>query len=327
MIQGEDGDDPLRALRERIREPRNLTMRQVANRSGLSVAELRHLYAALGIGEDELHGESAVDEAAAVRAARGVLPLSALVRMARARRMAASQVAAADVAAVRDELVAPLRDSDVDVPAALVDAAAAVWPMSTALFVNAHRRAVERVVSMSVATDAVRDPAGGVSLAVGFVDVVGYTRFSAVVAPDSLSEALDAFEQHVLAVSSRQREVTIPKFVGDAAMIVATDPVVLADTLLTVVAPAPELIATPLRAGMSAGEILVRGGDYFGPPVNLAARLTDYARPETVLADEGLRDVLAPHFTVRSAAKLRLQGIGSHRPVVVRPAPTDGGPR
>ncbi|HVM14976.1 MAG TPA: adenylate/guanylate cyclase domain-containing protein [Egibacteraceae bacterium] len=318
MTEVGDGEDLLRPLRERIIEPRNLTMRQVANRSGLPVAELREIYAALGISEEELHGESAVEEAVAVRVARGALPLPAVVRLARARRMAASQVAAADVAAVRHELLVPLRDAGVDVPAVLVDSATRLWPMSTQLFANAHRRALERLLSLSVAADAVREPEAGLPLAVGFVDVVGYTRFSAMVDPEGLTRTLEAFEQHVLAAASRSRELSVPKFIGDAAMLVATDTVLLADALLDVVEAVPELAETPLRAGMSAGEILPRGGDYFGPPVNLAARLTDYARPQTVLADEDLRTVLEPHFSVRRISRLRLHGIGIRRPLVVR---------
>lgn len=132
------------------------------------------------------------------------------------------------------------------------------------------------------------------------------------------------FEQHVLAVASRYHEVSVPKFIGDAAMLVGTDPALIADALLDVVEPVPDLADTPLRAGMSAGEILPRGGDYFGPPVNLAARLTDYARPQTVLADEDLRAVLEPHFSLRPISRLRLQGIGTRRPLVVRrPGPAE----
>lgn len=318
MPPGADGADPLRPLRERIREPRHLTLRQIANRSGLPVAELRAVYDALGVPQDELRGESAVEEAEAVRAAREVLPLRAVVRLVRARRMAATQVAGADVAAVRDELLAALPDGDIDVPARLAETPASLWPLSTALFVNAHRRAIERLLNLSLAADAVRDPGRGLPIAVGFVDMVGYTRLSAMVAPAGLADALETFEQHVLAVVSAHDEVTVPKFIGDAAMVVATDVVPLADTLLTIVAPTDDLAQTPLRAGMSAGQTLFRGGDYFGTPVNVAARLTDFARPGSVLADEALRATLEPHFTLRRLSKLRLHGVGAHRPLVVR---------
>lgn len=318
MTESGDGEDPLRPLRERISEPRHLTMRQVANRSGLPVAELRELYAALGVPEDELHGESAVEEAIAVRAARQTLPLSAIVQLARARRMAASQVAAADVAAVRHELLAPRRDAGSDVPEVLVESVALLWPMSTQLFVNAHRRSLQRLLNLSVAADAVREPDAGLPLAIGFVDVVGFTRFSAMVDPKGLTRILEAFEQHVLAVASRHDEITVPKFIGDAAMLVGTSTALLADALLEVVEGVPELAETPLRAGMSAGQVLGRGGDYFGPPVNLAARLTDYARPQSLLADEDLRTVLEPHFALRRISRVRLHGIGARRPLVVR---------
>lgn len=63
---------------------------------------------------------------------------------------------------------------------------------------------------------------------------------------------------------------------------------------------------------------MVRGGDYFGPAVNEAARLTDLARRNTVLVADHLRDVLAVGFKLRHIRPVLLHGIGMRRPYAIR---------
>jgi adenylate cyclase len=48
-----------------------------------------------------------------------------------------------------------------------------------------------------------------------------------------------------------------------------------------------------VRAGLGFGSVLAIGGDYFGTPVNLAARLVGAAAPGQILASADLRDELA----------------------------------
>jgi adenylate cyclase len=48
----------------------------------------------------------------------------------------------------------------------------------------------------------------------------------------------------------------------------------------------------PLRIGVAAGEVLARDGDYFGPVVNLASRLTGVAGAGDVLVPAELWDEL-----------------------------------
>jgi adenylate cyclase len=50
-----------------------------------------------------------------------------------------------------------------------------------------------------------------------------------------------------------------------------------------------EAIAAPARIGINAGAVVVQEGDYFGRTVNVAARITDYARPREVLVSEAAR--------------------------------------
>ncbi len=46
----------------------------------------------------------------------------------------------------------------------------------------------------------------------------------------------------------------------------------------------------PLHAGIARGQVLGRGGDWYGCPVNLASRITGFARPGSVVAAEEVRE-------------------------------------
>jgi adenylate cyclase len=48
----------------------------------------------------------------------------------------------------------------------------------------------------------------------------------------------------------------------------------------------------PLRAGIACGEGLSRGGDWFGSPVNLASRITDKARPGSVVVTAEFKEMV-----------------------------------
>lgn len=60
---------------------------------------------------------------------------------------------------------------------------------------------------------------------------------------------------------------------------------------------------SPGRGALAAGELLFRGGDYYGPIVNLAARLADLAVPHEVL--------VTPEVATQAAVKgLRFEPAG-----------------
>ena len=48
-----------------------------------------------------------------------------------------------------------------------------------------------------------------------------------------------------------------------------------------------------MRVGLARGEVIAFHGDFYGPTVNLAARLVAEAEPATILADEGLATAAA----------------------------------
>ena len=83
----------------------------------------------------------------------------------------------------------------------------------------------------------------------------------------------------------------VVKTIGDEVMFVGlTNETVAASLALRDAAAAAGL--PPLRIGLAAGPVVVRDGDYFGPVVNLASRLTEIAAPGEVLVPAALQDEL-----------------------------------
>ena len=148
-------------------------------------------------------------------------------------------------------------------------------------------------------------------VAICFADLVGFTRLGERVAPRDLSSAGRRLTD--IAVAIARPPVRLVKMIGDAAMLVSTEPRPLLEVvldLLDAVAGEGEEFP-PLRAGIACGDGLSRGGDWFGAPVNLASRVTDVARPATVLTTKVVRDAVQPSFSWSYAGRRQLKGIAA----------------
>ncbi len=129
---------------------------------------------------------------------------------------------------------------------------------------------------------------GAVELVVGFVDLVGYTRLSEDLDDEELGVLVERFGSlaHDTVVVAGGR---IVKTIGDEVMFVADSPVAAADIALRLSAASERDPLLPeARAGLASGSVLSREGDYYGPVVNLASRLTELAYPGTVLVSDEL---------------------------------------
>ena len=63
--------------------------------------------------------------------------------------------------------------------------------------------------------------------------------------------------------------------------------------------------------GISFGSAVTRAGDWFGSPVNVASRVTDIARPDSVLVAEPAREAIgaAVGFEWSFAGARHLKGV------------------
>jgi adenylate cyclase len=74
-----------------------------------------------------------------------------------------------------------------------------------------------------------------------------------------------------------------------------------------------------VRIGLSTGSVVMQLGDVFGPPVNMAARLTGVARRNRVITDPATAELLpAGRFACRPLPARPLHGFGVVEPVAVR---------
>ena len=113
------------------------------------------------------------------------------------------------------------------------------------------------------------------------------------------------------------------KTIGDEVMFAVAVGGFAADIALALVdACARDSLVPDVRIGLASGPTLSWEGDLYGPTVNLACRLVNFARPGTVLISDELGARLAddPRFDLRHLRPVRLQGIGRVRPWVRRRA-------
>lgn len=197
--------------------------------------------------------------------------------------------------------------------------------ISTDLIGQSYRRVILSLLTSDMVVRALRDDTETLDLAVGFVDVVGYTSLSGRIDPTGLVEVLNAFEHSCQSMAEEHPQVQLVKFLGDAGMFISLDAGALARGLFWLVQEIQDddqaLGYAPIKGGMAAGPVLMRGGDYFGTPVNEAARLTDLARRNSVLVSDALKDHLDEGFKLRRIRPVRLHGIGMRRPYALRDVP------
>jgi adenylate cyclase len=143
------------------------------------------------------------------------------------------------------------------------------------------------------------DEEQGARVAIGFADIVGYTRQTRSLNQEELARLVDAFEARALAIVTTHHGRII-KTIGDEILFAVDRAEDAAHIALELVEGHLHDEDFPeLRAGVAWGPVLNRLGDVFGPTVNLAARLTSLARPGRVLVDKELADALAGDETFR----------------------------
>jgi adenylate cyclase len=151
---------------------------------------------------------------------------------------------------------------------------------------------------------------GARQVTIAFADLVGFTRLGEVVSAEELGQLADGLA--ALARDLTEPPVRFIKTIGDAVMFVCPDPAPLLDTVLKLV----DVVDTDdnfprLRAGLAAGMAVSRAGDWFGSPVNVASRVTDVARPGTVLVADSVSEAIGDDagFSWSFAGARRLKGI------------------
>lgn len=142
-----------------------------------------------------------------------------------------------------------------------------------------------------------------------FVDLSGFTKYTAVAGDDAAARVLSAFRTMTREIASA-RGVRIAKWLGDGCMIVAVDQGdAIAFSLELERRSSAVCAPLALRVGLATGHaLLFEGDDYIGSAVNLAARLCDIAGPFEVLIPTSQLETLPEGVRADPHEPLELRG-------------------
>jgi len=325
-------------------------MRDLAARANTPVEFVRAYWQTLGLPHPDADDVAfTADDAAAIERVgellheHGLAPRTAM-SLTRALGHTADRLALWQVEALVEDMGVRYELDDTTARLLVLDRLTGIAPVLEEQLVHAWRRQLAAIAGRLASEYAEQrtsgsDPAGlPLARAVGFADMVSFTRRTAGLGSTDLSDFVQRFE-------SAARDVVtdaggrVVKTIGDAVLFVTDDVVtgarvalglarVLGGELDVERAHGVGGIAegargvTPVRVGFVWGRVLSRFGDVFGRPVNLAARLTDIADPSAVLTDPATAALLAGHaeFATVPQPERDLEGIGLFTPVLLREA-------
>ena len=299
---------------------------EVADQTGATIDQARRLWRALGFPDRGV--ERAFTQADADAVSRllrlvdgGVVDFDMAVDLTRAVGQTMARLADWEVAT----LVSRVQELEAGDDATGSRATAALQMVEALnvpfeeLLVYVWRRHLAAAVSRVEALGADEEDLHTTQLTVGFADIVSFTALTNQLENDRIGDLVEIFESRCADVVAGQNGRVI-KSIGDAVLFVNEDPIRAFDTaegIIAVIGRDPRM--PDVRVGLSTGSVVMRLGDVFGPPVNLAARLTAVARRNRVIVDRDTADRLPEdQFEARPLPARPVRGFGLVEPVAVR---------
>lgn len=292
--------------------PCEYTRDEVAAAVGTSEPAARSLWNAMGFAEvppaERAFTRLDVESLRAAMELReaGIVDGDVLAMLARTMGQGLARVAAAQVDVLRNLSAGMTREQASQAAAAAADE---VLPKLERILVHIWRRQFAAATARALVS-ATED--GQPLRAVGFVDIVDFTRSTRVWDASTLERTLERFEG---ATSLRVTAVggQVVKTLGDAVLYTTDHAATAVEVALqTIEAHAGDEQLPDVRAGIAFGPLLSRVGDVFGQPVNIASRLVDEARPRTVLVDDRAAAELAGDAEY-DLKRLRRRSVGGYR--------------
>ncbi len=267
------------------------TRAEVAERTGLDAAFMAKQWRALGMPEpgpeERAFGQRDLDAAERTKVLLDLeIPEDELLQVSRVIGLTMSQLAAA-ARGVGVRVFASEEDTELEIGqrfATIIDGLGPLITPNLEYVLQLHLREQIRHVSLTGDPD--------LEIGIAFADLVGFTKLGERLGLAELGELTDRLGE--LAGSVASGPVRLVKLIGDAVMLTSNDPAAVLDATLELVAASEEEgEGFPLlRAGVAHGPVVARGGDFYGRPVNLASRITDVARPGSVLCDEATHEAV-----------------------------------
>jgi adenylate cyclase len=302
------------------------TSEAVADAAGVTLEEARRLWRALGFPDAGEHAAFTNSDLSALSTLvhavqQGSIDFDTAVRLTRAVGQTMARLADWQVATLAgrvEQLEAGDEATGSRIGSALRLAEQVGVPFEQ-LIVYAWRRHLAAAVTRVEALGAADEDLHTVQVTVGFADLVSFTALSNELDEDRIGDLVEIFESRCADVVAA-RHGRIIKTLGDSVLFVAEDPVramQIATSIVEVIGNDQRL--PDVRLGLATGNVVMRLGDVFGPPVNLAARLTGVARRNRVITDVDTANLLpAGEFETRALPPRPLRGFGIVEPVAVR---------
>ena len=290
------------------------TGEEISTLTGMPVEEVERLWRALGFPAVDARAKVFTDrDLQAVTSTHGLLYLGlsnaeSMLQLARVIGSSMARIADAEVDAspvLRGEM------SSIDMAELFVLAADAIVPDMARLLEYAWRRHLQAALREA----ALRQHREGVTtmdVAIGFADLVGFTVLSQQLSEGALAEVVSRFEALAYDTIAAQGGRVI-KMIGDEVMFSVPDVANAAIIALALSAAyAEDEMLSDVRVGLACGPVLLREGDCFGPPVNLASRIVNIAAPGSVVVSEDVHLVLEDddRFAWKSLRPRYLKDIG-----------------
>jgi adenylate cyclase len=299
------------------------TAAQIAEEAGLEHEFLLRLLRALGapIPEDDQEVYSEADLEAAKRAKQFLdagLPREGVLETSRLIGISMANLAEANRDLVAEVFAEPGIDER-ELAVRYAEAASTMSPLLGETLLHAYRIHLGEAIRQAVVTEAelAEGRLGTDDMTIAFADLVGFTRLGETLEIEQIGDLTGRLFE--LAADAAEPPVRLVKMIGDAAMFASRDSGAVLDAALRLVEAAGNEEIPPLRAGVARGQALGRSGDWYGRPVNLAARITNFAWPDSVVADQAVKDSIAQSngrpFDFSFAGNRRFKGIEGEVPV------------
>jgi adenylate cyclase len=300
------------------------TAAEVAERAGIDQDFLIRLQQALGapIPEGDERAYSEGDLEAAKRAKLFVdagLPEEGVLETSRIIGISMASLADANRDMVGQVFTEPGIDER-ELALRYAAAAETMPPLLAETLLHAYRIHLREAISQAVVTEAELAQGrldGSDDVTIAFADLVGFTKLGESLEIEEIGQMTGRLFE--LASEAARPPVRLVKMIGDAAMFASREPLPLVEAVVGLVDAAGTDEIPSLKAGVATGPALARGGDWYGRPVNLAARITSFAWPDSVLVAEGVKDALesanGDHFRFSYAGKRRFKGISEETAV------------
>jgi adenylate cyclase len=298
-------------------ESKHYTLKEAAKAAGIKLDIAEQIWLSLGMSVQKTDHVTDQD-VEALKRVREVLdagvPLGAVLQVIRVAAKAFADIADAEARLVRMFVHEPLLQSGArpdEISQAMASMIGGVLPHISPLFEYMHSRFLQEYTEQ-VQIENVQGTSrtgevgeGRLNVAICFVDIAGFTRYTEQAGVEKAFEQADQLRQHI--------ETTLPdsarliKLTGDGAMVVGSEPSDLARWAVDLASDGDQPFK--LRIGLDFGEALYRDGDYFGGAINMAARVLNRTDVEEVLATEQVREKVKN----RKALGLRFVSIGKVR--------------